>query len=305
MAPATVDMSGTQGRPLLHFDGENGQISSPRYESSSNTVTVASVQYIRKGYLCGHHDRNKVIVASIAALSSLVVIIVLCTVLAATSGDSSAPSSSTNASYATWCTGACSKDAVVLGTEAGAIIGGGGALVPEAMVWQIRNANGGDYLVLRGSDIGQTEELDGWMNPVIFSLAQREGCALSSVRTIQFLSREASYNSEVLSYIAGAEAVWFAGGDQSDYLSLWAGTPVQALLNKKLANVTIGGTSAGAAILGGRAIFSSVNGTVDSFSALAEPYGPLVQLAPPLFAIPFLDSAITDTHFVTRNRMGR
>ena len=71
------------------------------------------------------------------------------------------------------------------------------------MLWQIKNANGGDYLILRGSDIGQTEDLDGWMNPVIYSLALREGCALSSVRTVQFLSREASTNAQVLAYIAG------------------------------------------------------------------------------------------------------
>ena len=80
---------------------------------------------------------------------------------------------------------------------------------------------------------------------------------------------------------------------------------MQALLNDKLANITIGGTSAGAAILGGRAIFSSSNGTVDSYTAMADPFGPLMQLVPPLLAIPFLGSFVTDTHFVTRNRMGR
>lgn len=36
-----------------------------------------------------------------------------------------------------------------------------------------------------------------------------------------------------------------AGGDQSVYLDYWAGTEVQSIMQNKLANVTVGGTSAG------------------------------------------------------------
>jgi cyanophycinase-like exopeptidase len=50
--------------------------------------------------------------------------------------------------------------------------------------------------------------------------------------------------------IRNAEAIFFAGGDQSDYTSLWPGTEVQSIIQGKLANVSVGGTSAGCAVEG-------------------------------------------------------
>lgn len=52
----------------------------------------------------------------------------------------------------------------------------------------------------------------------------------------------------VLDQVSGAEALFFAGGDQSNYVGRIAGKPLEALVRGKAAHVTIGGTSAGLAI---------------------------------------------------------
>jgi hypothetical protein len=53
------------------------------------------------------------------------------------------------------------------------------------------------------------------------------------------------------------------GGDQSDYLSQWVGTSMQALLREKVAAITVGGTSAGCDILG-QYIYSAEGSSVVS-----------------------------------------
>lgn len=87
-------------------------------------------------------------------------------------------------------------------------------------------------------------------NPWIYKLAAQNGVSLNSVTTLLFLSRDASYDPAVLKIISNAEAIFFAGGDQGQYIRFWMNTDVQTLIQTKVANVTIGGTSAGLAILG-------------------------------------------------------
>lgn len=123
--------------------------------------------------------------------------------------------------------------------------------------------------------------------------------------TILFSKASASEDAEVLDRIHNAEALFMAGGDQSDYLNLWTGTSVQALLQSKLSTATVGGTSAGCMVLGGEAVYSGEKGSVTSEEALADPYHRYITIEKPFLRIPFLDTLITDTHFVTRDRMGR
>jgi cyanophycinase len=50
----------------------------------------------------------------------------------------------------------------------------------------------------------------------------------------------------VANAIQKAEALWIAGGDQSDYMNFWKGTAVETQLNNLIARgAPIGGTSAG------------------------------------------------------------
>jgi hypothetical protein len=80
-------------------------------------------------------------------------------------------------------------------------------------------------------------------------------------------------------------------------MNYWAGTEVQSIMQSKLANVTVGGTSAGLAVLGNW-VYTAEKGSVTSDEALANPYDRYMEkLVAPLLKIPFMGSIVTDTHF--------
>jgi cyanophycinase len=109
---------------------------------------------------------------------------------------------------------------------------------------------------------------------------------------------------------------FFVGGDQNEYMTYWVGTQVQTIIQSKLANVTVGGTSAGLAVLGNW-VYTAEDGSVYSDEALAvrechtpiipsplpshhlaqDPYNKYMDIAPAFLRIPFLETVITDTHF--------
>jgi cyanophycinase len=129
-------------------------------------------------------------------------------------------------------------------------------------------------------------------------LSVAAGAKLNSVRTILFKNAKASQEAEVIDILSKAEAIFMAGGDQSEYLEYWRGTQVQSIMQDKLShqNVTIGGTSAGCMVLGNW-VYSAEKGSITSEDALADPYHRYLTIAPAFLKIPFLESFITDTHF--------
>ena len=130
-------------------------------------------------------------------------------------------------------------------------------------------------------------------------------CPLNSVATIVFSDREDSDDPKVVEIIQQAEAIFFAGGDQSNYVRFWQDTPVQDALNRHIsAGRPIGGSSAGLAILG-EFSFASMIDTIHSPEALGDPYGNKVTLSRDFLRIHLLANTITDTHFAKRDRMGR
>ncbi|MBK9106090.1 MAG: T9SS type A sorting domain-containing protein [Saprospiraceae bacterium] len=174
---------------------------------------------------------------------------------------------------------------------------GGASEHDEAMKWFLRQCNGGDVLVLRASGS------NGYNNYLYSQL----GIEVNSVETIVCNSAQASYDPYVLQKISQAEGIWFAGGDQWDYVSYWRDTPVDSLINQGIAErqIVIGGTSAGMAILGGF-YFSAKNGTVTSGAALANPYTSKVTVDSNSFIrTPYLSNVITDTHYDNPDRKGR
>jgi len=200
--------------------------------------------------------------------------------------------------YTIWCVGnGCNKD-VAPKTSPGVVLMGGGIDTDEAFEWQISNANGGDFVVLRSTGT------DAY-NPYIYDLSVSLNKTLNSVRTILFSNKYGAQDPEVLNLIRNAEAVFMAGGDQSSYLSYWVGTPVQSILQDKISTITIGGTSAGCAVLGNW-IYTGEVGSITSSEALSNPYDRYMTItSSPFLKFPFLETFITDTHFVTRDRMGR
>ncbi len=181
--------------------------------------------------------------------------------------------------------------------EFGICLMGGGIESDPAMTWFLEKANGGDVVVIR------TSGSDGYNNYMFSQL----GVALNSVETILFNSAAAANDSYVIERLNGAEAIWLAGGDQSEYIDFWRDTPIEDAINN-LINVkggAIGGTSAGMAVMA-QGYFSAQNGSIDSDEAIANPFDNTLILGWNDFIdTPFLGNAITDTHFNERERYGR
>lgn len=178
-------------------------------------------------------------------------------------------------------------------TTPSAMLMGGGTDVDAAFQWMIARAGGGDFVVIRASGT------DAY-NPYIYAMG-----GVDSVETLIVKTRDAASDPVVVDKVAKAEALFIAGGDQSDYVKLWKGTPLAAAINGLIARkVPVGGTSAGLAILGAN-LYSALYGTVESADALANPYTRRVTLDRDFLAVPGLAGTIADPHFHARDRMGR
>ena len=179
----------------------------------------------------------------------------------------------------------------------GVCLMGGATEHDEAMRWFLLNADGGDVVVLRASGS------DGY-NDYFYS---ELGVTINSVETLVINNTAGGIDPYVLQQVANAEAIWFAGGDQYNYVSFFKDNEMEALLNEHInvKQAVIGGTSAGMAIMGGY-YFDAANGTVTSSQALNNPYHSKVSLGIHDFIeIPFFENVITDTHYDDPDRRGR
>jgi len=180
-------------------------------------------------------------------------------------------------------------------TEPGLMLMGGSDNVDQAFRWLIKKSGGGRLVVLRASG-------DDNYHDYFF----KELGGLVSVETLVFHDKAASTDPRVLEILRHADGIFIAGGDQSNYVKFWQGTPVNAALDAHVrAGRPIGGTSAGLAILG-----AYTYGCMDSISllpadALRDPFGPSVTLIRDFLHLPYLGDVITDSHFTARGRLGR
>jgi cyanophycinase len=173
---------------------------------------------------------------------------------------------------------------------------GGGEQDP-ALKFLCERANGGDFLILRANT---DDDYAQKVNEEIRAL-----CPLNSAATIVFSERDDSDDPKLIEHIARAEAIFIAGGDQSNYVRFWQDTRAEDALNRHIASgKPIGGSSAGLAVLG-EFSFSSMIDTIHSPAALADPYANKVTISRDFLRIPLLTGVITDTHFAKRDRMGR
>jgi cyanophycinase len=175
----------------------------------------------------------------------------------------------------------------------GDVLLGGHGMVDEATRFFCGHSGGGEIVVLSAS--GKSEYTDEFHND----------CPENSVTTFVLTSYDAARKPEVAEKLRSAHAIFFSGGDQSNYLKYWSGTPVQDEINNAIARgVPVGGISAGLAIQG-EFVFAAFVDTVTSPEALANPYNPRVTLERDFLKIPGLKGVITDSHFSKRERMGR
>ena len=130
---------------------------------------------------------------------------------------------------------------------------------------------------------------------------------VDSVETLVLDRPEEAADPAVVAKVQKAELVFFAGGDQCDYVKNFKGTPVEAAVQDVYARGgAVGGTSAGLAIQGDYAYDAcSSSSGVSSATALANPYSKEVTFTNDFFDWAPMTGLITDSHFVTRDRMGR
>lgn len=180
-------------------------------------------------------------------------------------------------------------------TKAGLVIMGGGTDVDAAFQWMINRSGGGDVVIIRASG---TDAYNAYVNKL---------GKVNSVETLKIDSRKLADDDRVARIVRNAEMLFIAGGDQADYVGYWKGTKVMQAINYLLTEkkVPVGGTSAGAAILGNY-YFGAERGGIDSEEALTNPYNNKVTIGRDDFIkAPFMSNIITDQHFSQRDREGR
>ena len=189
------------------------------------------------------------------------------------------------------------QDAVTSPTSGIAMMGGGSDL-DEAFSWLCNKGNRGDFLILRATG-------DDAYNPYVNKL-----CKANSVATLIIPDRAAANDPAVAEIIRKAEVIFIAGGDQANYIRGWQGTPVQTAINENLkAGKPLGGTSAGLAVEG-EFVYSATGDKPDdknlsSPDVLLNPYFERVTLVRDFLNVHHLQNLLTDSHFASRDRMGR
>jgi cyanophycinase-like exopeptidase len=184
----------------------------------------------------------------------------------------------------------------------GLVVAGGGTDVDAEFVWMHDTVTGsserraGDVVVLRANG---SDDYDGY----IYRLAP-----FHSVRTIKLPTCATAAEIDAAARIvAHSSVVFFAGGDQADYV-VWKGTTLQTAVQGVYdRGGVVGGTSAGAAILG-RYVFDAVaegDRQTTTDNAVHDPFEHRISFTYDFLRFAPLHDTITDTHFVTRNRFGR
>jgi cyanophycinase-like exopeptidase len=185
-------------------------------------------------------------------------------------------------------------DDVVTETRGLLVMQGGGTDVDINYQRMGEFAGGGDFLVLRASG-------DDDYNEYIYKL-----CNCDSVETIVVDSRDAAYERFVARKIRRAEALFIAGGDQSNYVRFWKGTAVEDAIHFVAAKpAPIGGTSAGMAVMGQFSYSAMSPESLTAAVALSNPFHVDLTLERDFLNLAGLENVITDQHLIERDRIGR
>jgi cyanophycinase len=175
----------------------------------------------------------------------------------------------------------------------GLLLAGGGTDQPDAFRWFFERAGGGDIVIIRASGS------DGY-----HPFAMRIG-GLDSIESFVVHSRDAATDPLLLRQITNAEGIFFAGGDQSRYVTYFKDSPVEDAINAAAKRgVPIGGTSAGLAILG-EFSYAALKGSVTTAEATADPFNEDMTLDRGFLSLPHMGGLITDSHVMERGRLGR
>ncbi len=129
---------------------------------------------------------------------------------------------------------------------------------------------------------------------------------VNSITSYVITDRASSDRDDVVKTIRNAEIVFFADGDQCNYMRWIKGTrAADAVESVYRRGGAVGGTGAGLAIQGQIVYDSCPHQSAESKHVLLDPYSMDVSLSRDLFRWPPMRAVITDTDFQQRDRMGR
>ena len=127
---------------------------------------------------------------------------------------------------------------------------------------------------------------------------------VNSVISMIITDRESARRPDVVRIVRDAELVFFAGGDQCNYIRRIKGTPVaDAVKDVFRRGGAIGGTSAGLAIQGQIAYDACPGQSAKSVEVMADPFHTDVSLSRDFFSWPIMRAIVTDTHFQQLGRL--
>jgi cyanophycinase len=182
---------------------------------------------------------------------------------------------------------------VTVPTKGGAMLEGGRSDRKPAWEWFLDHAGYGDIVIICAT-------CGALYNSYVMNTAD-----VDSVQTLKITKRRAAFDPFVVGSVEGAEGIFFAGGDQSDYVRIWRDTPVSDAIGSVIdRGGVVGGISAGLAIVGGF-VFSAEKNTITSDKALEDCFNMKITLRRDVLAVPGLRSTVTDSHFTERDRLGR
>ncbi|HEY9675247.1 MAG TPA: cyanophycinase [Waterburya sp.] len=123
-----------------------------------------------------------------------------------------------------------------------------------------------------------------------------EGMGAKEIRVLDIRDRSQAEDRELQEYVEECTGVFMTGGDQLRLCGLLADTPLMEKVRQRVqqGEITLAGTSAGAAVMGHHMIAGGGSGE--------SPNRSLVDMATGLGIIPEI---IVDQHFHNRNRMAR
>lgn len=151
-----------------------------------------------------------------------------------------------------------------------------------------------DVVIIRASG-------DQGLNPVFTALR-----GVDSAETFVITDRRSADRRDVARAARNAEIVWFAGGDQCNYVRWVKGTRLHRAVEQVFKRGGgVGGNSAGLAIQGETIYDACPDVSAKSAGVLADPFSRDVSLSSDFFHWPALHGLITDTHFRQRDRFGR
>ncbi|MCG6133673.1 MAG: Type 1 glutamine amidotransferase-like domain-containing protein [Nostoc sp. LLA-1] len=182
------------------------------------------------------------------------------------------------------------------------ILGGGGPDVEEAIQWMIHQVRGStSYSTKVNVVVLRTYGSDDY-NRLIYNMQ-----GVNLVETLVISNRQEANRPDIIEKVRNAGVIFFAGGDQCEYIRSWKNTKLETAIESVYARGGgIGGTSAGAMIQSDfvyDACASSEEG-IETRDALEDPYRD-ITFTYDFFPWSHLRGTIIDTHFDRRKRMGR